>query len=271
MNAKRWGLALLGLLICATVGAQVFKSDWDKAVVQSGKSLDVASGGYFKIGGTAVTASAAELNALASTGLSATELGILNGAVVTTAELNGLDAATSGTAVAGKAVILGATKNIDTIDVTASGLKLGGVAVTATAAELNAASGPRRVAYTFYDVDVAASQTTAAWGMDPSVDVGGASFKGVPAMAAGSIIGISVYANDDCTSGVLTADATIAGTATGLQAVLEQTTNPATNTATQAIDADTFTAGQIIGVKVTTTAEWLPVDTDAVVVVYVEY
>jgi hypothetical protein len=58
----------------------------------------------------------------------------------TAAELNLLDTATAGTAVASKALILGANKNVDTIAVADSGLKLGsgaGTAVTATAAELN--------------------------------------------------------------------------------------------------------------------------------------
>ena len=41
--------------------------------------------------GTAITASAAEINAISGGGLDATELGILNGATVTTAELNVLD------------------------------------------------------------------------------------------------------------------------------------------------------------------------------------
>lgn len=41
--------------------------------------------------GVAITASAAEINAISGGGLDSTELGILNGATVTTAELNTLD------------------------------------------------------------------------------------------------------------------------------------------------------------------------------------
>ena len=48
---------------------------------------------------------------------------------------------TPGTARANKTLVLGATKNIDTIDVAASGFKIGGTAVTATAAELNQVAG----------------------------------------------------------------------------------------------------------------------------------
>ena len=54
-------------------------------------------------------------------------------------ELTALDGVTAGTAKASKVAVLGAGKDIDTIDVTA--LKLGGTAVTATAAEINKLSG----------------------------------------------------------------------------------------------------------------------------------
>ncbi len=58
--------------------------------VESGGEIDIEASGELKFAGTAITASAAELNALASTGLDSTELGILNGALVSTAELNNL-------------------------------------------------------------------------------------------------------------------------------------------------------------------------------------
>ena len=80
----------------------------------------------FKVGGTEVTATAAELNALGSQGLSAAEVAVLN-------------AVTPGTSAASKAVVLGADSKIDTIDVTS--LKVGGTAVTSTAAELNKIDG----------------------------------------------------------------------------------------------------------------------------------
>lgn len=76
-----------------------------------------------KLNGTAITASAAEVNALAGTGLDATELGYLNGVV-------------AGTSAASKAVVLSGAGKIDTIDLTA--WKIGGTSVTATAANLNA-------------------------------------------------------------------------------------------------------------------------------------
>ncbi len=88
-------------------------------IVGANKNIDtiVIADGGLKLGsgsGTAVTATAAELNLL--------------------------DTAVAGTAVASKALVLGANKNVDTIAIADSGLKLGsgaGTAVTATAAELN--------------------------------------------------------------------------------------------------------------------------------------
>ena len=94
--------------------------------VASGGDLDIESGGALKIGGTAVTASAAEVNALASTGLSAAELAFLNGV-------------TAGTTVASKAVVVDANKRVDDLDITA--LEIGNVDITATGAEVNTLAG----------------------------------------------------------------------------------------------------------------------------------
>ena len=52
----------------------------------------VDAGSSLAYGGTTLTVTAAELNALSAGGLDTTELGILDGATVTTAELNILDA-----------------------------------------------------------------------------------------------------------------------------------------------------------------------------------
>ena len=87
--------------------------------------------GTLEIGGGAVTATAAEINAIAGGGLSATELGYL-------------DAVVAGTAAASKAAVLGTNKNLDTLVVADGGLKLGaaaGTAITATAAEINLIDG----------------------------------------------------------------------------------------------------------------------------------
>src|SRR5574341_946616 len=140
-------------------------------VVDANKHIDtiVIADGGLKLGattGTAVTATAAELNlidgsiagtavaskalvlganknvdvlAIADGGLS---LGAGAGTAVTStaAELNLIDGSIAGTAVASKALVLGADKNVDTISIADSGLKLGagaGTAVTRTAAEIN--------------------------------------------------------------------------------------------------------------------------------------
>jgi len=67
-----------------------------------GKSINIITADSLKLAGTAITASAAEINALADTGLSDTELGFLDGV-------------TAGTATASKALVLGASKEIATI------------------------------------------------------------------------------------------------------------------------------------------------------------
>lgn len=136
---------------------------------------------------------------------------------------------------------------------------------------VNGNTAIRVLNYEFYDVDVAASQTAVEWGTDASATVGGASFKRIAAPVAGSVIGVTVFSNAACTSGTLTADVTIAGTATGLQAVLNSTTATTFAVGTQAIDTDTFTAGQAIGVKVTTNSVFAPTTADVVVSVIVEY
>jgi len=68
--------------------------------VESGGELDIESGGALKLAGTAVTASAAELNAV-------------DGITASYAELNYLDVTAPGTLQASKAVIVNATKQID--------------------------------------------------------------------------------------------------------------------------------------------------------------
>ncbi len=80
----------------------------------SGGDLDIESGADFKIAGTKVSATAAELD--------------------------NLDGPVAGTASASKAVVLGTNKNLDVLVIADGGFSLGagaGTAVTATAAELN--------------------------------------------------------------------------------------------------------------------------------------
>ena len=81
------------------------------------------------------------------------------------------------------------------------------------------------------------------------------------------VIGISVRSTAARTGGTLTVDATINGTKTGLTAVLNATnTQSASNT--QARDVDSGSAGDRVGVKLTTDASWAPTTADIVVVVW---
>lgn len=82
------------------------------------------------------------------------------------------------------------------------------------------------------------------------------------------IVGISVRSSAARTAGTLTVDATVNGTATGLQAVLNAT-NTQTAYSTQRRESDTGSAGDRVGVKITTDASWAPTTADIIVVVWV--
>lgn len=114
-----------------------------------GSEVQIAdASGSLYIGGVAITATAAEVNAAAGTGVSSTELDLLDGAL-------------AGTAVASKALALGATKNVDTLVIADGGLYLGagaGTSVTSTAAELNILDG---VGATAAEINAAAD--VSAW------------------------------------------------------------------------------------------------------------
>ena len=118
--------------------------------------------------------------------------------------------------------------------------------------------------FSFMQSDVAASQSAVALAV---LGLTGNSEIVMP--YAGSIIGISIASNDARTAGTLTVDATVNGTVTGLQAVLDGT-NTTYYSATQAKDTDTFAAGDRIGVKITTDSSWAPTTADIVVAVIIE-
>lgn len=80
------------------------------------------------------------------------------------------------------------------------------------------------------------------------------------------IVGISVVSSEARTAGTLTVDATINGTVTGLQAILNAT-DTTRDTGTQIRGSDVGVAGDRIGVKLTT-ASWTPTTADIAVVVY---
>lgn len=143
-------------------------------LVTSGKakvgSLAVTAASGISVAGTDITSTPAELNLLAgvvagtvtaskavvvganknldtlSIADSGLKLGAGAGTAVTStaAELNLIDGSVAGTAVASKALVLGANKNVDILAVADGGLSLGagaGTAITSTAAELNLIDG----------------------------------------------------------------------------------------------------------------------------------
>lgn len=81
------------------------------------------------------------------------------------------------------------------------------------------------------------------------------------------VVGISVTSDAARLTGTLTADATINGTATGLQAALDAT-NTLRDTGTQPRGSDVGSAGGRVGVKLTTDT-WTPVTADIAVTVWV--
>ena len=82
------------------------------------------------------------------------------------------------------------------------------------------------------------------------------------------IVAISVLASTARTAGSVVVDATIDGTATGLQATLDGT-NTTSHYLTQPRDSDRGLAGSYVGVKLTTVAGWTPVTADVVVAVWI--
>lgn len=110
-------------------------------VVDATKKVDTWDPTELKIGGTAITATAAELNAL--------------------------DITAAGTAQASKAVVLGADSKINAMDITS--LKLGGTTLTPTAAEINlllqSTAAGKKVAVGTADVTSSSTITSATHGL----------------------------------------------------------------------------------------------------------
>ena len=81
------------------------------------------------------------------------------------------------------------------------------------------------------------------------------------------IVAVSIVANTGRTAGTLTVDATIDGTVTGVQGILNAT-NTTRHYSSNARDNDAGVAGQRVGVKLTT-ASWTPVAANDMVQVWV--
>ena len=147
-----------------------------------------------------VTATAAELNILDGVTATAAELNILDGVTATAAELNLADGSVAGTAVASKLLALGSNKNVDTLVIADSGLKLGsgaGTAVTSTAAELNILDG---VTAASGDINLLAGITAGTVTASKVLAVGsGSALTGLRQTTSGQTSGFSPNATDSGT------------------------------------------------------------------------
>lgn len=132
---------LVGLIsIAATYNTLIYKEQGGgKLVCASGGVIDVETGGSLELAGTAITATAAELNVMDGVTADAAELNILDGATVTTAEVNYSDITALGTQEASKVVTADANVNSGVSKVTELHIGATGseVQVTTTPAVLN--------------------------------------------------------------------------------------------------------------------------------------
>ena len=118
-----------------------------------------------------------------------------------------------------------------------------------------AGSGSRtpQVVDSWYDNAVAASQTAVVLTRDAS-----AAPQGFYPVVDGDLLGVLAVLDDPRTAGTLTVEVYVNGVATGLSAVIDGT-NPTLKITTQGIGADTFSAGDLLTLRVTTDAGFLPI------------
>jgi len=143
------------------------------------------------------------------------------------------------------------------LTVTAGGITITAGDLTALTSDINVQGGYRQVIDTFYQNDVAISQSlvkasrlTAATNNPESI---------IP-LRSGSITGIAIHSNANVTAGSITAEVFFGGVTTGLTAVLD-ITNPSFKATLQAKDLDTFAANNLIDVRISSTATLLPAAT----------
>ena len=117
----------------------------------------------------------------------------------------------------------------------------------------------------FYQDNVTASQDAVAL-----TCLGDAVRAGYALPFSSSVIGIAVYSNAARTAGTLIVDATVGTAVTGLQAILDGT-NTTVHYSEQGEGKDAVLPGQLVGVKITTDAAWLPTTADIIVAVTVGY
>lgn len=132
-------------------------------------------------------------------------------------------------------------------------------------------------AFRFGIAQLGASQNAVALKLTVNAATGGSmNITGEVAPANGWIVGVSIVLTANKTAGVLTVAPTINGTAlasgTGLSAVAVANAALKANTQINTRVAGTrFSAGDLIGAKITTDANYLPTTNDCIVTVYVVY
>lgn len=105
--------------------------------------------------------------------------------------------------------------------------------------------------------DVAASQTNVSLSAQVSTN-----FDTLKMIRAGSIVGIATRFSGTVTAGQATVTITKNGAAGTLNVVSTSASNQNGGVAVQATGIDTYVAGDLIGVQITTNAGFLPVTTD---------
>lgn len=160
--------------------------------------------------------------------------------------------------------------------VTADSIETGGTPVAIvpavpSAGQVLVASGPASAAWTtataaaplpekWSQQNVAASQTDVALGTLIST-----SFATIKAIRAGSITGLSTRFSEaitDATANSCVVTVTVGGVAGTLSVSHASGSNASGGEATQLDGIDTFVAGDLIGVQITTLASFLPISTD---------
>lgn len=133
-----------------------------------------------------------------------------------------------------------------------------GLALSATRYSIDTSQPSELRGYTisFADDNLVTAQTDAAMTTGGSATVSESEFP-----CAGSIISVTVTANEARTAGTVIVEPTVNGTGTGLQATLDNTDTTHAST-TQGILLDTLAAGDRIGIDYTTTIDWAPVSAD---------
>lgn len=125
------------------------------------------------------------------------------------------------------------------------------------------------VPLTFYQDNVAASQSNVQLLVAEVASAAANAVDGYAMPWAGTIVGISATLSAAATAGTLTVGPTVAGTEAADPTLSITTAVSATDTALRGATGATFTAGQVIGAEITTDGSWDATTSDLVVQVWV--